>query len=266
MEKPIGVFDSGLGGLTVINALMAAMPGESFVYVGDTARTPYGEKDVDTLRSYGRQIVSFLLEQDVKVVVAACGTISSTVVEDLRREFNVPIIDVVRPGIDAALGQAKKRLGVIATAATIKSGFFQRTIKEKNPQLEVEAKACPLFVPLIEEGLEGHDLAVPIVRAYLKDWQDEPVLDTLILGCTHYPLLAPALRQVLPDTTLIDMAVATVGETRKYLEKNNLLNCNLSNELKDVSRKFYVSGDVEKFNDMGGRITGLHICAEKVRY
>ena len=275
-DRPIGIFDSGLGGLTVVNAMAKALPKESFIYVGDTARVPYGGKDADTIRDYGRQIVDFLQKKDVKAIIAACGTISSNAMEDLWKEFDLPIIDVVRPGIDACLKlckeKNKKRVGVIATEATIKSSFFQRSLKEKNPSLVVEAKACPLFVPLIEAGLANNTDAAQIVKDCLKDWQDNPV-DILILGCTHYPLLTPILSKVLENTAQVDMAVATVEVTAKYLTENNMLKKfgkanneghGSSNAFAETSNEFYVSGDIKKFNDMGQQITGTSINAKMV--
>ena len=242
----------------MVNALKNTLPGESFIYVGDTARVPYGEKDVDTLRSYGEEIINFLVKQDVKAIIVACGTLSSNVIEDMKNNFNVPIIDVIGPGIEAALSQVKNRLGIVATAATIKSGFFQKAIKEKSPNLDVEAKACPLFVQLIEEGWSNNKATIHVVKAYLEDWLKNPI-DTLVLGCTHYPLLSDAIHQVLGDITLIDMAVATAETTQKFLLDNGLMN-----NSGGAFREFYVSGDVEKFNNMGSQITGLPIKAKKV--
>lgn len=256
-NKPIGIFDSGLGGLTVINAIKSSLPKESFIYVGDTARIPYGEKDVSTIRSYGRQIISFLQKKEVKAVIVACGTISSNVIEDLRAEFSLPIIDVVHPCIEAALTRAKKRIGVIATAATVRSGFFQRKLKEKGPHLEVYVKACPLFVPLIEEGWYNSAVTAKIIAAYLQEWREYSI-DTLILGCTHYPLLAAPIQQILNGTTLIDMAESTITSTGKYLAENGL------NNLAEISKKYYVSGDTEKFNQMAGKITNETIFAKKI--
>ena len=261
-DRPIGIFDSGLGGLTVVNAMAKALPMESFIYVGDTARVPYGNKDIDTIRAYGRQIIGFLQKKGVKAIIAACGTVSSNVMEDLWKEFDLPIIDVVRPGIDACLSlckeQNKKRVGVIATEATIKSGFFQNSLIEKNPHLIVAAKACPLFVPLIEEGLSNNTAAAKIVEDCLKDWQENPI-DILILGCTHYPLLTPILKQVLKDTIQIDIAVATLEAAAKCLTENSILN-----KTSKTFYEFYVSGDTTRFNNMGQQITNTFIKAQKV--
>lgn len=269
-NRPIGVFDSGLGGLTVINALQATMPQESFIYVGDTARVPYGEKDIDTLRLYGKEILGFLREKDVKAVIVACGTISSNVMEDLQAGFGsdcdggFAIIDVVRPGARACLKlENLRRVGVIATEATVKGGFFQKVLKEKssNRSLEVDARACPLFVPLIEEGLYNHAMSDHIIKAYLHDWKENPV-DAIILGCTHYPLLSSAIRRVLGDIVQIDMAAATLEETTKILAESSLLG-GAGNK---KTNEFYVSGDCSKFNEMSKKITGLEISAKKINW
>ncbi|MCL2398297.1 MAG: glutamate racemase [Defluviitaleaceae bacterium] len=261
-SRPIGVFDSGLGGLTVINAMSKTMPGESFIYVGDTARVPYGGKNVDTIRTYGRQIVNFLQSQDVKAIIVACGTVSSNVMESLNEEFDLPIIDVVRPGIEHCIQiceeNNKKKIGVIATETTVKSGFFQKMFKEKNPSIEIDVRACPLFVPLIEEGWVKNIVLSRIAEAYLRDWQEDPI-DFLILGCTHYPLLSPILQSILKDTVLLDMAVAAVETTHQYLAENDILN-----ESPTILKDFYVSGDLEKFNEMSQQVTGQAIQAKKV--
>ena len=251
-SRPIGIFDSGLGGLTVVNALMKTLPAESFIYLGDTARMPYGEKDANTIRTYGRQLVNFLQQKNVKAIIAACGTVSSNTL------WEPPIIDVVRPGIDACIRLNKKRIGVIATQATVNSGFFQRMFKEKAPSLDVDVKPCPLFVPLIEEGITGHGVIKPIAKAYLQDYLTNPV-DALVLGCTHYPLLAPVLSEILGDIPLIDMAIATVESTREFLSENDLLN-----ESSEPSYEFFVSAHVGKFNELGKQITGLSIKAQKL--
>ena len=258
-NRPIGIFDSGLGGLTAVNALAKTLPNESFIYVGDTARVPYGEKDKDTILLYARQIINFLQKKDVKAIIVACGTISSNVLPELRAEFSLPIIDVVMPGVEACLHlQNINRIGVIATDATIKSGFFPRMIKENNPAIEVETCACPLFVPLIEEGWAQHKVCEHVAEAYLLNWQKKPI-DALILGCTHYPLLTPILQKVLKNVTLIDMAVATMETAAKFLTENNMLN-----ESGNNCKEFYASGDIDKFNRLGQQITGTDIQAKQV--
>jgi len=258
-SRPIGIFDSGLGGLTAVNAFVKTLPGESFIYVGDTARIPYGEKDINTVRLYGRQIMQFLQKKDIKAAIVACGTLSSNVIQDLRDEFNVPIIDVVNPGVEACLRLLNlQRVGVIATEATIKSGVFPRLLKEKNPNIEVEAKACPLFVPFLEEGLANHVICQRVAEAYFADWQKNPI-DALVLGCTHYPLLSPIIQKTLPNTTLIDISVATLEVASKILKEKSLLN-----QSEEVTREFYSSGDVDIFNQLARQITGMDIDAKKV--
>jgi len=256
-RRPIGIFDSGLGGLTAVNAFVKDLPNESFIYVGDTARIPYGEKDIDTVRLYARQIMQFLQKRDVKAVIVACGTVSSNVIHDLRSEFSIPVIDVVNPGVDACLRLPNlQRVGVIATEATIRSGVFPKLLKKSN--IEVETKACPLFVPLIEEGLAEHPISRCVAEAYFSDWQKNPI-NALILGCTHYPLLAKAIQKTLPDAILIDISAATLEFASKILEENALLN-----DGEKATREFYSSGDIERFNQLARKITGMNVDAKKV--
>jgi len=267
-NRPVGILDSGLGGLTAVNAMKRTMPEESFVYVGDTARVPYGEKDVDTIRGYSREMIGFLRKRGVKAVIVACGTISSNVMEDMWKEFDLPIIDVVRPGIDYCLnlcGSSSTRIGIIATEAAIKSGFFQRILGEKNPSADVEAMACPLLVPLIEAGLGNHTITEQVVKAYIYHWQENP-LDALILGCTHYPLIAPVIQKTLGETVLIDISAAAMEAAKEYFSQNGLLAQKSPPDFSvyENSHQFYVSGDVEKFNDMAGQITGMKVESQKV--
>ena len=262
-NRPIGILDSGLGGLTAVNALRAVLPNESFIYVGDTARVPYGEKDVATIHMYANQLIQFLQDKGVKAIVVACGTISSNVNLDAL-PFNFPIIDVVRPGVKACLGIPNlNRIGVIATAATIKSGIFPKMLKEENPRLVIEALACPMFVPLIEGDFAERKLSHHIAEAYLGEWQKNPI-DALILGCTHYPLLSPIFQKILPNTILVDIAQATIEYTKKFLTKNGMLNNHSGNS--EVKNEFYASGDITKFNKMSRMITGLDIDTKKINW
>ncbi|MCL2016130.1 MAG: glutamate racemase [Defluviitaleaceae bacterium] len=283
-NSPIGIFDSGLGGLTAVNALKTLLPAENFVYVGDTARVPYGGKDVDTLRLYGKQIIAFLQDvHNVKLIIVACGTISSNVMADLRKMFAVPLIDVVLPGIAACLQfckqHNKRKVGVIATEATIKSGFFQRKLAENNEIdkadiIQLQTAACPLFVPIIEAGLANTVISQQIAAAYLHKWSDFSqnqqnqqnstnlidLIDTLILGCTHYPLLSEQIQQILPNVHLIDMAQAALVETNNYLTIHKMHKNSVD---KNITNKFYVSGDISKFNAQASKITGLTVAAER---
>ncbi|MCL1988841.1 MAG: glutamate racemase [Firmicutes bacterium] len=266
-NRPIGIFDSGLGGLTAVNALKSLLPTENFVYVGDTARVPYGGKDVDTLRLYSDQIITFLQnEHNVKLIIVACGTISTNVMDYLQAKFSVPIIDVVQPGIAACLQfcerNNKHKVGVIATTATVKSGFFQRAL-EKN--LDLQILACPLFVPIIEAGLANTIISAKIAEEYLYNWAksaENPdlynLIDVLIFGCTHYPLLNEQIQRILPNVHLIDMAQSALLATNQYLSVHKMYS------EKKLPSKFYVSGDVDKFNQQASKITGLEILAEKL--
>jgi glutamate racemase len=260
-DRPIGVFDSGAGGLTAFRALARALPNESVVYAADTARLPYGAKDTETLFGYAREIIRFLISKDVKAVLIACGTISSTSYERLLPLFDIPLFDIVRPGVAAYLaGHDAGSVGVVATAPTVRSGFFERLLGEKKA-LNVYARACPLFVPLVEEGWADSAVAARVAEAYLGDWRSLP-LDAVILGCTHYPLLENALRAALGETPLLDLAEAAADAMAERLRKEGLL-CKGGGGEKTT---FYVSGDAKKFNALCKRLTGYDARARKARW
>ncbi len=182
---PIGVFDSGLGGLTVAHAIMRQLPAENLVYFGDTARVPYGPKSPDTVRRYSHEIAAYLLEQGVKAIVVACNTATAHALPMLKAELDVPVIGVVEPGARAAVRASRSgRIGVIATAGTIKSGAYVRAIEAESPDAQVTARACPLFVPLVEEGWTDHEATWSVAREYLAPFMHDEI-DTLVLGCTH---------------------------------------------------------------------------------
>ncbi|MCL1998743.1 MAG: glutamate racemase [Turicibacter sp.] len=251
----IGVFDSGLGGLTTIRAMQQLMPSESFIYVGDTARLPYGEKSTSEILKYAMQMVDFLQGHDVKLIIVACGTVSSTVMDELCEYCKIPIIDVVRPGIEFAIKSAKDKLAVIATAATVRGGFFQQALKGRHLQFEV--RACPLFVPLIENGMAEHPITVPIAKLYLSDLTEA---DTIVLGCTHYPLITHAIKKaVASDTKLIDMSLAAVKTALTHLETSNM-----SNSSKPQSQQFYVSGNTSQFDRQASKILKTPITSKKI--
>lgn len=217
----LGVFDSGVGGLTVLRALQAAWPGHSTVYVGDTARVPYGSKSPETIIRYARQIAQLLLEHRVELIVVACNTASAYAIEALRSELPLPVVGVIEPGAAAAAAATQTgRIAVIGTAATIASGAYEAAIRVRRPEAQIQARACPLFVPLAEEGWEGTDVARRVAETYLEAWlpgrSERP--DTLVLGCTHYPLLKEALGEVMgPEVALIDSAEATAEALRPHL-------------------------------------------------
>ena len=188
-ERPIGIFDSGVGGLTVTREVMRNIPEERIVYFGDTARVPYGSKSKETILRYSRQIVRFLLSQEVKAIVVACNTASAFALEEIRHELSVPIIGVVKPGAKVACAATKNnRIGVIGTKGTIASGLYTEFIRQIRPDAEVIGKACPLFVPLVEESMMKDPVTEEMARRYLAALKEQDI-DTLILGCTHYPLL-----------------------------------------------------------------------------
>ena len=214
--EKIGVFDSGLGGLTVLNAICAANEGLSIVYFGDTARVPYGSRTPDTIVHYARQDVRFLLSESVKAIVVACGTVSAIALQTLKQEFDLPIIGVIEPACRAAAAVTKtNHIGVIGTQATVNSNAYSTCLHRLNPSFRVSGIACPLFVPLIENGFREDDPITKLtVERYLSPVRETDI-DTLILGCTHYPFLIDAIKETLPDVKLIDIGVA-LSEAVKY--------------------------------------------------
>jgi glutamate racemase len=222
-DGPIGVFDSGIGGLTVLRELLTTLPEESFVYFGDTARVPYGTKSAETVLRFSRENVRFLLGRGVKMIVVACNTASAEAVPQIGHEFDIPVVGVIDPGVRAAVAATRnRRIGVIGTAGTIRSEAYQSGIKELLPDAEVFSKPCPLFVPLAEEGWIDRDVTRAVAREYLWD-HHEIGIDTLVLGCTHYPLLKGVLGEVMgPDVTLVDSAVETARVVADTLERLDL--------------------------------------------
>lgn len=208
-SAPIGVFDSGVGGLTVVRRLTERLPYEKIVYLGDTARVPYGTKSEDTVIRYARSCASLLLKYDIKLLVVACNTASAYALESLRDELDIPVLGVVHPGARTAVQKtANQRIGVIGTAGTIQSGAYQHIIRSLAPEVQVFAKSCPLFVPLAEEGWTDGEVPRLVAEEYLTEFIEHGV-DTLVLGCTHYPLLAPTIAEVLGDeVALVDSAEA----------------------------------------------------------
>jgi glutamate racemase len=222
-HKPIGVFDSGIGGLTVLRELLARLPGESFVYFGDTARVPYGNKSADTVRRFSSENLKLLLERGVKMVVVACNTATADALPQLQSEFKLPIIGVIQPGVRAALAATKNgRIGVIGTSGTVRSMAYQNAILALKPDARVVSKACPLFVPLVEEGWTDTPVTRLVVEEYLKPYA-ELNIDTLVLGCTHYPLLKPVIASFLGEgVKLVDSAIEIAREVDEVLKNQKL--------------------------------------------
>ncbi len=218
--RPIGVFDSGLGGLTVLAELVRALPAESFIYLGDTARVPYGAKSARIVERYSREVAAYLLEQDIKLLVIACNTASAHAEATLRRELKIPVLGVIQPGVDALLAASVRgRVGVIGTRSTIKSAVYERGIRSRRPEVQVFSKACPLFVPIVEEGWADKRVTQMIVEEYLSEMVREEV-DAVVLGCTHYPLLKKAIRTVFPSLLLVDSSEEIARQTAKLLSEH----------------------------------------------
>ena len=224
-QGPIGIFDSGVGGLTVTREIMRQLPGENLIYFGDTARVPYGSKSKETIVRYSTQIVNFLRTRNVKAIVIACNTASAFALEELQNNLDIPIIGVVWPGaISAAATTKNNHIGVIGTAGTVKSRVYNKYLRQLKPEVTVVSKACPLFVPLVEEGLTEDRVTDDIARRYLTEFKEYDV-DTLVLGCTHYPLLRNTIRRTIGEgVTLVNPAYETAKSLKKLLDEKGLLN------------------------------------------
>ncbi len=261
MEAPIGVFDSGVGGLTVVREIVRQLPNENVIYFGDTARVPYGSKSKETVLKFSRQIVRFLMTKNVKAIVVACNTASALALEDMRDELSVPVIGVVRPGARMAADVTEtKNVGVIATDATIKSHIYNDYIRQLDSSITVVGKACPLFVPLVEEGLLEDRITDDMVDRYLSELKQYNV-DALVLGCTHYPLLINPIKRYMGDkVTLVNPAYETAKELKNLLEINSLLNKGSGKAVYD----FYVSDGVDKFKVFADKVLPINVKDVKV--
>lgn len=252
-SRPIGIFDSGVGGLTVVRALMERLPMENLIYFGDTARVPYGIKSRTTIEIFTAQIVDFLLQQNVKALVIACNTIAAVAGESVRKMADaMPVLDVISAGAQAALKTTHNRnIGVIATSTTVNSNAYARAISARVPGIRVQSQACPLLVPLVEEGWLDHEVTRLTLHEYLKPLLAENI-DTLVLGCTHYPLLKPLLKQEAAHLALVDSAITTADAVADELAAGGLLNTSLSSP----TYHFYVSDIPLRFQTIGERFLG----------
>ena len=248
-NRPIGVFDSGLGGLTAVKQLHSLMPCEDIIYFGDTGRVPYGNRSVETIKRYAAQDARFLLSHNVKMVIAACGTVSSTASNELNEMLNVPYINVIAPTAAAAAQATKNgKIGVIGTRATILSSAYKKALEKTDPSLKIFQRECPLFVPLVEEGFISPEdpIARLTVERYLKEFKDNGV-DTIILGCTHYPILKPVIGEYVGmDVVLIDSGKETAKCAAAVLTENCLLN----DHERSGECKFFVSDRTEGFSNI----------------
>ena len=261
---PIGIFDSGVGGLTVAREIMRQIPNERLVYFGDTARVPYGNKSKETITKYSKQIIRFLKTQNVKAIVVACNTASAYALDEIEKELDIPIIGVVKPGAKvAAEATRNKKVGVIATAGTIQSRIYAEYIEGIDKEIRVVGKACPLFVPLVEEGLLEDPVTDEIATRYLNELKDLDI-DTLILGCTHYPLIRSTLGRIMGDNvTLVNPAYETAVELRSLLEREGLLNPS-TDRLGTNQYQFFVSDGADKFMAFANSIIKYGILSAKV--
>lgn len=256
-DRPIGVFDSGIGGLTVLREIISYLPYEEVVYLGDTARVPYGTRSPVTVIKYGLQNVDFLVRQGIKALVVACNTVSAVGIDELQKKLPIPVIGVIGPGANAAAAAVseKGRIGVIGTETTINSGAYQRALSEVKPGVEIVTKSCGLFVPLVEEGWTNGRIARAVIDKYLEPLKREGV-DALVLGCTHYPLLKERIGGFMGSkTVLIDSAIETAKEIKRLLVKKGLL----GTKKEDAPKRFFVTDSPEKFKKVGERFLGGEI-------
>ncbi|OEU57171.1 MAG: glutamate racemase [Desulfuromonadales bacterium C00003096] len=254
-ERAIGIFDSGVGGLTVLKALLQVLPGEQLFYLGDTARVPYGTKSPGTVLRYAQEAAEFLVQQRVKMLVVACNTASAVAVDVLEQRFSLPVVGVIEPGARKAASVTKnRRVGVIGTEGTIRSGAYSRAIRAVDAEIEVFAAPCPLFVPLAEEGWAEHEVATLAAREYLAPLIAQNI-DTLVLGCTHYPLLKKTLQRVLgPQVQLIDSAEETARLVAGLLGERNALR---SSEV--FPPRYFVTDESTRFKRVGGAFVGAEL-------
>ena len=254
-NSPIGVFDSGLGGLTVLKSLEKILPHESFIYFGDTAHVPYGTKSAETVTQYSRHILEFFLKHKTKAVVIACNTASAVAFRRLQRDYDIPLFDVVSPSVEYSIDITKTRkIGVIGTYSTIHSKAYTEMFKKLGSNCKIYEIPCPLFVPLIEEGWSNRLVAKEVAEIYLRDFINSNI-DTLILGCTHYPIMANTIQSVLSNNIQLVYSGETVGhKLLEFLKKNNCENSSGS-----TSVKFFVSDFPQKFDKLGSGFLGREL-------
>lgn len=256
-NRAIGVFDSGLGGLTVVKELIKKLPNEDIIYFGDTARVPYGSHDRETIIEFAKQDLKFLISHNVKAVLVACGTASSTALEELKKVTDVPVLGVIEAAAQSASRATKNgRIAVLATSATIKSHAYKRAISAENPDISVIEKACPLFVPLVENGYIDRENVVTglVVDSYLKEIA-EFGFDTVILGCTHYPIIKELIGDRLPGVNIVESGKESINELAELLEKNSMKKSNTA----IGARTFYASENVDDFTKIGEMFLGSKI-------
>ncbi len=246
-KRPIGIFDSGIGGLTVVKAIKRLLPREDIIYLGDTARLPYGTKSTDAIIQFSRENTNFLLSRNVKFIVIACYSSTSVALDTIQQASPVPVIGVIEPGVRRALKLTRTgRIGVIGTALTIYSGAYERAFRKFSDSCEILGRACPLFVPLVEEGWLDHPATELIARTYLESLKEDGI-DTLLLGCTHYPLLLAQIKKVMGDINYVDASNEVASELAKQFAERGLENLdgngNVAIYLTDLSMNFKEIGE-----------------------
>lgn len=247
-ERPIGVFDSGIGGLTVLKEIVKILPNEDIIYFGDTARVPYGNKSLETVTKFAFQNTRFLISKGVKAIVVACNTASAFSIERVQESFDIPVIGVISPGAQAAVRSTKNgRIGIIATEGTVGSRAYEKAIKNGYPEAKIFAYPCALFVPLVEEGWSGNKISYLVAEEYLAPFREENI-DTLVMGCTHYPLLKKVIGDVVgSEVTLINPAEETAIALKEILYRSGLQN----NSKREGKYHYYVSDNPDKFSRVG---------------
>lgn len=250
-RRPIGVFDSGIGGLTVVKEIRKLMPEEDILYLGDTARLPYGTKSIEAIVEFSLQNARFLAARGAKFIVVACYSATSAALDELQRKCDVPVIGVIQPGVKRALDLTRNgRIGVIGTSLTIFSGAYEKAFKKIKPGIEILGRACPLFIPLVEEGWLDHPATELVARTYLEPLKEDGI-DTLLLGCTHFPLLTGVIRRYLGDINYVDAAQEASQELRQALAQNGLVNPSGSGLV-----SIYLTDLSQNFKEIGERFLG----------
>lgn len=256
---PIGVFDSGMGGLTVLKALQSRLPKESFIYLGDTARLPYGTKSAETVQQYAAQMARILVERQIKALVIACNTATTAALPHLQVMLpHMPVLGVVKPGAEAVIAATKNhKIMVLATETTIASGAYQNLIKQQLPAAKINTSVCSLLVALAEEGMTNNTIAESVLKHYLSSFADE---DTLLLGCTHFPVFKPLLQQILPQVNIVDSAEATANSLHCLLTDNHLMNEQQIN----VETQYLVTDSAKRFLSIGEIFLGKALLPEQI--
>jgi glutamate racemase len=255
-NQPIGIFDSGLGGLTVLKSLQKLLPQESFIYFGDTAHVPYGSKSNNTVKKYSENIMDFFLNYNIKAVIIACNTVSAVAFHNLKNKYNIPIFDVVSPSVEFAFNSSRnKKIGVIGTLSTIESNAYSNRFSEIDVDCLIKEVACPLFVPIIEEGWSNTAVARDIAKIYLNEF-NEIKIDTLILGCTHYPIMAKTILNILDkNIKLIYSGEAVGNKVKKFLINKDYINSSTNSQ----KIEYFVSDFPKKFDELGSRFLGYSL-------